>query len=252
MYLCNVWPAQTFFPLTLGTIAETVGLAVLTWAVRARATGLVNGMMVLAGAGTGSRFMPASLHIAGIWPEQIAPAMSLMRFSFPFGGTIGLTIMGSVFNNKLDQARSLLGSGNGDFFLHGSNTQSLSAIADLPAPQQKAVRMMGRDAVMWAFISIMPIIGTGLITGFFLGNVWIKNKTTATTTKQRHGQGQAQQSSSEGLNATSYQENETVRADNSDDEDEDTIQHSEVIYVPYLYAWFKVCAFLGGSGLDCS
>ncbi|KAL2007863.1 hypothetical protein VTN00DRAFT_7845 [Thermoascus crustaceus] len=230
MYMCNVRPAQTFFPLTLGTIAETVGLSVLTWAIRARNTGLVNGMMVLAGAGTGLRFMPASLHIAGIWPEQIASATSLMRFSLPFGGTIGLTIMAET-------------EGWSTF-----TTRSLDAIADLPAAQQEAVRVTSRDAVMWAFISIMPIIGISLITGFFLGNMWIKTTartttittSTGTTTKQgHHDQIQEQSSNASKGRDTSYQENGRTTVDGDDDEEEEDIQHSEVIYIPYLYAWFK-------------
>jgi hypothetical protein len=205
MYMCNVWPAQTFLPLTLGTIEETVGLAVLSWAISAQNTGLVNGMMALAGAGTGSRFMPATLHIAGVWPERIAPAMSLMRFALPFGGTLGLTIMGTVFNNKWSSRTSSLagGIGNGDINVH--NTQSLNAIASLPSDIQQVIRDAGKEAVMWSFIAILPIMGISFITGLFLGNVWIK------PSKKK-----------------------------SEVEDKQTTQTSEVIYVPYLYALFKV------------
>ncbi|KAL1970569.1 hypothetical protein VTN77DRAFT_4213 [Rasamsonia byssochlamydoides] len=215
IYMCNIWPAQTFPPLSLGTIEETVGLAVLAWAVSARNTRVVNGMMVLAGAGTGSRFMPASLHIAGVWPERIASAMSLLRFALPFGGTLGLTIMGSVFNNKLASISGLAAGGLGNnFSVH--NTQSLSAIADLPPAAQEVIRSTGKDAVMWAFISIMPIIGISLVTGLFLGNVWIK----PTAQQARH-----------------VEDGDTAAAADADESD---TRHSEVIYVPYLYALVKV------------
>jgi hypothetical protein len=221
MYMCNVRPAQTFLPLTLGTLEETVGLAVLTWAVSTRNTNVVTGMLVLAGAGTGSRFMPASLHMAGVWPERIASAMSLMRFAMPFGGTLGLTIMGSVFNNKFDRVSALAGLG-GNLSVH--DTQSLGAIADLPPAVQEIVRNAGKDAVMWAFISIMPIIAISLVSGMFLGNVWIKPTGETGQQERRVEEGQ-----------------EKNKSEGNDVGDDDGSKTSEVIYVSYLYALFKVC-----------
>lgn len=206
MYLCNVRPAQTFPPLTLGTILETLGLALLTWATYTQQTGLINGMLVLAGAGTGLRFMPCSLHVSGIWPQKIASGMSLMRFALPFGGTVGLTIMGSVFSNKL--AAAAAGSGGGVGADAARNPESLSFIADLPPAAQNAIRTAAKDAVMWAFVSIMPVLGVSLVSGGFLGNVWIKK-----------------------------------RAGDDDEEEGDTgdgIASSEVIYVPYVWALVKV------------
>lgn len=175
MYFCNVWPAQTWFPLSLGTTIEAIGIALLTWAVTIRNTSVVNGMMVVAGAGSGLRMMPGVLHMAGIFPDKLAPAMSLMGFAFPFGGTLALTIMGSVFNNKMSDVFNPTGSGSGGFDIHSSG-QSLDAIKDLPDDVQEYVRNTGKDAVMWAFISITPIMAISLVAVLFLGNVWIKSK----------------------------------------------------------------------------
>ena len=162
--------------------------------------------------------MPATLHASGVWPNRIAAALSLMRFALPFGGTIGITIMGSVFNNKLSSGIAAvpgldgsggnvsasaqgLGSGGG----RTANTGSLDFVNGLPVSQQEGVRIAGRDAIMWAYIAIMPILGISLVTGLFLGNVWIKPKKKTT-------------------------------ANEGGDRPE-----SEVIHVPYLYALFKVC-----------
>lgn len=174
MFTCNVWPAQTFVPLSVGTVIETVGIALLTWATTTRNIPVVSGMMAVAGAGTGMRFMPATLHVAGIWPDRIAPAMSIMRFSLPFGGTLALTIMGSVFNNKMAEIFRP-GSGKGGLDLHNTG-QSLEAIDKLPPDIQNYVRNLAKNAVMWAFISIIPIMAISLVAVFFLGNVWIKSK----------------------------------------------------------------------------
>ncbi|KAF7586337.1 hypothetical protein BBP40_009047 [Aspergillus hancockii] len=202
VFMCNVWPAQSFFPLNFGTIISTIGLAMVCYAISTQNTSLINGMMAITGAGTGLRFMPATLHMVGVWPEKIAPAQSLMRFAQPFGGTLCLTIMGSVFNNKF--ARTSIVSGSGNLDVHDTN--SLAFITDLPAEAQSAVRMAGRDAIMWAFISVLPIMGLSLVTGLFMGNVWIKPK---------------------------------PRDEEQHDTSEDQSNHSEVIYVPYIWALLK-------------
>lgn len=83
--------------------------------------------------------------------------------------------------------------------------QRLNSIADLPQTSQQIIRDAGKEAVMWSFIAIMPIMGISFVTGLFLGNVWIKSPKK------------------------------------SDLEDKKTTRESEVMYVPYLYAVFKVC-----------
>lgn len=211
IYLCNVRPAQTFYPLTIGTILETTGLAVLTWATSVRNTSVVNGMLVLAGAGTGMRFMPCTLHTSGVWPERLAPAMSLMRFALPFGGTLCLTIMGSVFSNKFTLPHSP-GAASGSGVISSPN--SLGFIAHLPPTEQSAVRTAGKEAVMWAFISIMPFMGVSMVTGLFLGNVWIRKRMTG---------------------------NDEENKEKGRDVVDDGIASSEVIYVPFLWALVKVC-----------
>jgi hypothetical protein len=45
----------------LGSIIEAVGIGVLTWAIWADHLPAIFGMMALAGAGTGLRFMPGKI-----------------------------------------------------------------------------------------------------------------------------------------------------------------------------------------------
>lgn len=40
-----------------------------------------------------------SLHAIGLFPDHIATVVSLMAVALPFGGTLALTIMSTVFNN---------------------------------------------------------------------------------------------------------------------------------------------------------
>lgn len=106
MFLCNVRPAQTFFPLFVGSIVEGIGLAVLTYAVSVRHGTLVSVFLAISGAGTGLRFMPVVLHAAGIWSTRVPAMQSLLSFMLPLGETIGISMMGAVFSNKLNHSLS--------------------------------------------------------------------------------------------------------------------------------------------------
>ncbi|EON66481.1 hypothetical protein W97_05579 [Coniosporium apollinis CBS 100218] len=181
MFLCNAYPRQTSHPLLASAIIEAAGMAVLPWAVTARNGAVVNGMMALAGCGTGLRFMLSGLHNVGIWPLRLAAAISLTDFTNEFGGTLSIAIMGTVFNSKWSQYLSDIPSttlGGAGENLSPRDTQSLGAINALPLDLQNPVRQAAAKAVMWAFISILPIIALRIISSIGLGNVWI-NATTS-------------------------------------------------------------------------
>jgi hypothetical protein len=123
MYLCNIRPRNTFSPLFLGSIIEAIGVTVLTWAFHEGHNGTIYGMMGLTGVGTGMRFMPCTLHGVAFHPTSIAPVISLLEFLTTFGGTIALSLMGSVFNNGM--------SSSGLPFSISTATDSLQGIAGL-------------------------------------------------------------------------------------------------------------------------
>lgn len=185
MFICNVWIRQTFWPLFLGTVIETTGIAVLCYAVKQRQEILVNVMMAIAGVGTGMRFMPSNLHLAGMFRDRLAPAYSMLRFALPFGGTLALTIMGSVFQNKMADVFSSTGTNNGTVDVH--NEASLNSIAQLPAADQAAIREQGATATMWSFISILPILVLTLAASIGLGNVWISKKNSSSSDAAEDG-----------------------------------------------------------------
>jgi MFS family permease len=184
IFVCNVYPRQTFPPLAIGTVIETVGIAVLAYAVKTRNATLVNVMMGVSGAGTGLRFMPSNLHLAGMFRDQIAAVYSVLRFAMPFGGTLALTIMGSVFQNQMSDyfGSGAVRSGTNVTSSGGINLQnsaSLDAINQLSPDQQTKIRHQGATATMWAFVSILPIMVISMLASFALGNVWISKKLCA-------------------------------------------------------------------------
>ena len=195
MFFCNVWPKQTWHPIMLGSILETVGFAVLAWALHTERVSVIGGMMGLAGAGesqeasshyylyqnescriltciilrigTGLRIMPESLHMTGIWPNEIARGMSVIDFCQPFGGTIALAMMGAVFNNKL--VGQLPGGGTQSFSTQ--NEGSLDAINRLSPDEQFAFRSKANHAVVLAYVAVIPIIALAIVASLALGNV---------------------------------------------------------------------------------
>ena len=154
-------------------------MAVLAYAVKVRNHTLVNVMMGIAGAGTGVRFMPYNLHLAGMFRDQLAPVFGILRFSMPFGGTLALTIMGAVFQNEMASFFGNAGLQNSGVGLDLHNQAALQAIDKLPKPEQDAVRGRGADATMWAFISILPFLGVSVLAAGGLGNVWIERREKA-------------------------------------------------------------------------
>ncbi|ORY13697.1 major facilitator superfamily domain-containing protein [Clohesyomyces aquaticus] len=172
MFMCNVAPRQTFYPLALGSVLECLGMALLAWAVRIRHRSLVKGMLALAGAGTGLRFMPVVLHAAGIWQTRLAAILSLLSFAIPFGETIGISMMGSVFTNRFNAFLKALNR-DGQTHFTASGPPNLGIFDGLPKEVKVLVQDRAAKAVMWAFVSILPFMAMAVVASFALGNVWI-------------------------------------------------------------------------------
>lgn len=173
MFLCNRWPRQTFFPLLWGSIVEGVGLALLTYSISIRHQTMVKVFLAVAGAGTGLRFMPVVLHAAGIWSTRIPSMQSLLSFMLPLGETIGISMMGSVFSNKLDLFLSRINDPANGITLPTSGPPSLDLLNDLPPAAKMDVQNAAARAVMWALVSVLPFVGLSIVASIFLGNVWI-------------------------------------------------------------------------------
>lgn len=167
MYMCMVYPAQTFHPLFLGSIIEALGVSILTWALHNGHIATIYGMMGLTGCGTGLRFMPGTMHGVGFYPNNIASVISMMTFAAPFGSTIAMTIMGTVFNNRSGMPKS-----------SNLTSGSIGEISDLPTDIQKAVRDSAKDGIVWAFIAILPLMWLCVVAAALLGSVRIKKNET--------------------------------------------------------------------------
>ena len=173
--LCNRLQRQTFTPLLVGSVVEGVGLALLTYSVSIRHTTMVKVFLALAGAGTGLRFMPVVLHASGTWATRIPSMQSLLSFMLPLGETVGISMMGSVFSNKLGTFLQQInrGSGSAGVVLPVSGIPSLALLNSLPPNVKEKVQDAAAKAVMWALVSVLPFVGLAIVATAFMGNVWI-------------------------------------------------------------------------------
>jgi hypothetical protein len=170
MLMCNVWPKKTFFPLFLGSILEPLGVGMLTWGLSKGQPTVVSGMFGLAGVGTGLRMMPGMLHAVGICPRFKARGLAIMSFAGRFGGTVGIAVIRAGFRNSLSQ--------------HISSTAKISStprpiairLEVLPPDVQAVARGWYNDAIVWAYIAILPFFGLAGVVVFFLGNVKVTSQ----------------------------------------------------------------------------
>ncbi|OBS27035.1 hypothetical protein FPOA_00976 [Fusarium poae] len=155
-FMCNRWPRMTFPSVFIGTLTESVGLGVLAWAIWADRLSVIYGMMALVGCGSGMRFMASPLHGIGLFRHLRASVIGLMAVAIPFGGTIGLTIMSTVFNNT-----SGLDSSGGEFsHVHSKGGET----------NEQAVEH-AKMGVVWAFIAVTPIVALAFPLSWCIGNV---------------------------------------------------------------------------------
>lgn len=144
--MSNKFPRQTVYPLTLGSLCSAVGIQVLCWAIGAGQVNVVYGMMALAGFGVGVRMSSSAMHGLALFPpSRTAQVTCVFAFALPLGGAVGLTIMSTVYNNKL-------GAGGGG---------------------DEADRNY-QEAIMYAYYAIVPFMWSCVVACLFLGNVWVK------------------------------------------------------------------------------
>ncbi|KAK0386424.1 hypothetical protein NLU13_6261 [Sarocladium strictum] len=157
--MTGVWPRTTFTPIMAGTILEAVGMGLMAWACWTENIANVYGFMAVIGCGFGLRFMAVPLHGIGLFRQFRASILALMALSVPLGGTLGLTIMATVFNNVSGLDSHKLNS-------HGKSTAD-SSIADL----SDDVTYNAKMGVVWAFVAMVPFTLLALVAACCIGNI---------------------------------------------------------------------------------
>jgi hypothetical protein len=138
MFMTNIWPRQTLPALLFGSLTTAVGITVLLWAIKLERNSVIYGMMALTGHGIGMRMNPGSIHGLAYFPTKTAAIAFLVSFAMPFGGTVSLTLMTTVFNNK-------------------SGVKHANP----------------KEGIRYGFIALVPFMWVAVLMSCLLGNVWI-------------------------------------------------------------------------------
>ncbi|KAF3766932.1 MFS general substrate transporter [Cryphonectria parasitica EP155] len=139
VFMLNRFPRQTLYPIKLGAVTSAVGVTMLSQAILKNNVNLVYGMMALAGFGVGASMSPSTTHGLAQLPANTAQITCVFAFAMPFGGALGVTIMNTVWNNKL-----------------GPNDEYV------------------QSAIAYAYYAILPFLWLSVLSTWFLGNVWVK------------------------------------------------------------------------------
>lgn len=169
MFLCNVWPRRTWYPLSFGTWVEALGITLIAIALHSNSLPFVYAMLAITGLGTGVRYMPNTLHSVGYFRKSIAGVVSLMGLAVNLGSTLASTIMLNIFNNRMSSAGISLVQGSG-------SASSFSSINQLPHDEQLYVRQHAKNSLVVAFYGISSFMWLGVIAVMFLGSVNIKKE----------------------------------------------------------------------------
>lgn len=81
---------------------------------------------------------PSALHGLAFFPDMTAQITCLVSLAIPLGGTVALTLMSTVFNNK-----------------SGPDNQN------------------AREGTMYPLVSLIPFMWLCVVGAMFLGNAWI-------------------------------------------------------------------------------
>jgi hypothetical protein len=167
MFTCNVWPRKTWWPLFIGTIIEPTGIVMLAVVLGWGKVATIYGILALSGVGTGIRMMPGTLHGVGYFPKDIASIVSMMSLSVSVGGVFSLTLMFTIFNNKMASA---------GINLKASGSSSFGGIEGMTTTQQSYLRNSAQNAIQIALFAMSSFLWLGIPAVMAMGNVDISKK----------------------------------------------------------------------------
>ncbi|GJE95468.1 MFS general substrate transporter [Phanerochaete sordida] len=171
---------QPRYAIWLGGAVSTVAIGLISMGMDQNKQNLVNGFMVMAGAGTGMVIAPYAIQARFAQPaDRNAIVSALTLFFRSFGGTVGLAQCAAVLNGKVNHyIRALIEDGTlspdqaaAVAAASASGLDSLDSINALPGPVQTLVRDAFRQGSRWAFISLIPWCALAFLVSLFLGKI---------------------------------------------------------------------------------
>ncbi|EPQ55182.1 MFS general substrate transporter [Gloeophyllum trabeum ATCC 11539] len=175
--MISIWITKPSRSVVIGSIITTVGLGLVSMAVEQNKQHLVDGFMVMTGAGVGLCLSSAVVHVRFSQPdERQAVVTALTLFMRSFGGTVGLAQCGAVMNAKVSShiAHAIISGQLDPAALGGASLDtsgglsSVQGIDALPAAAQAVVKRAFAVGTQYSFISLVPWGGIAVVLALFL------------------------------------------------------------------------------------
>jgi EmrB/QacA subfamily drug resistance transporter len=163
------------FPV-LGLPIAALGIFLLSTMTASTPVVLTMVYMFVLGLGLGLTMQPLVLIVQGsVQGKDLGAATATNNFFREAGVTLGVSVFGSVFSNRLVDGMKKLpsfGSGNGG----GTNSLTPDAIAQLPAGVKSQVIDTYVNALTPAFIYLVPILLFAFVLAIFLPKMKVSNE----------------------------------------------------------------------------
>lgn len=174
--------------MVIGSVAQLVGLGLLSTIHYDTNFVLVSAYMFILGAGLGMVMQNLVLIVQNaVTPDEIGVASSGIAFFRSLGGTIGVSVLGAVMATKLTDllnskseelqiAISSLGDKGKEIAASMSNG-SIPSVSNLPDSVRLIIESAYGDAVAFAFLVAAPLSMLTIIAISFMPNLELSNQT---------------------------------------------------------------------------
>lgn len=185
--------------MVVGSILLTVGLYLMSTIEYDTNYWLVSVYMLILGAGVGMVMQNLVLIVQNtVHPEQLGAASSNVAFFRSLGGTIGVSVMGSILGTAVkdmmtDRHQELLAAvaklgAKGVAAAKSLQSGTLPEVNTLPLPIRTIVESVYGQAVADIFLVAVPLAVITIIAILFLPNIKLGSKTAIERMREENGE----------------------------------------------------------------
>ncbi|KAK7691580.1 hypothetical protein QCA50_004979 [Cerrena zonata] len=160
--------------LAVSPLLSVAGSALLYKGSAFTSSARLLGYQILVGAGLGSSFQLTFISLQAEWaedPDKITQASAILTFMSTFGGLVGISIAGTLYNNRLATNLAKIPDIAPDTLK--ALTESITVIATLPEPLRSEARVASVDSLLPVFliplvVSVLGSLCSGMIKSYNL------------------------------------------------------------------------------------
>ncbi|KAI9289662.1 major facilitator superfamily domain-containing protein [Umbelopsis sp. AD052] len=163
--------------ICLGGALVTTGAGLMTLWTRNSNVGTQVGFMIVCGFGMGWYLQGIIISAqAASRKEDLPVTTGLISFCRSLGGSIGVTVFGSVFNNALLHTLPKDVPNISESVVAAALSQNQAILSTLPEATRNAIANASVDALRYVFYAIIGLMGAATLLGFATGHVQLSKE----------------------------------------------------------------------------